>query len=216
MTAERSGSGAARPVGQEKRGAALERALHLTRLATSARTHERRFAATHPNTPRGVLSLLQRAGSSADLTTLGVTDPTLEPITLCALARLGPWARLLVAHHPRAPEALLRRLALDDDPTVRRAALLHPELSGWWARCLNDVLAGRLPVHLLGTPDDLAAYGVYAAWLVAQSPAVSRGLLFRLLRHDHRAVRRAALAALLPGRTVVPAPARTLEELLGC
>ncbi len=93
----------------------------LARLAADARMGIRRAAAQNPSLPQDILELLQRAGSSRDLSRAAKPDGTMSDDELAALLQLGPWARDRVAHHPNTSPATLKHLAQATEASVRRA-----------------------------------------------------------------------------------------------
>ena len=89
-------------------------------LAAHEDARVRRAVARSPQTPRDVLTLLRRAGSTSDLGGLAPPDLTLPGSVLDRMAWGGPWAKRLAARHPNTPPDVLTRLAQDDDETLRR------------------------------------------------------------------------------------------------
>src|SRR5688572_19129536 len=91
------------PAGGELRRLASDPATPpdvLARPAQDGTFWLRRDAARHPPTPRPMLDLLRRAGSTPCLSSTARPDPTLDPTTLARLAAGGEWARRLAAAHP--------------------------------------------------------------------------------------------------------------------
>ena len=185
-------------------------AADLARLAADSDLLVREAAAGNPATPREILELLARAGSSWEAH--GFTEPTLRPTgaaggrakpesprlvsaeDLARLAALGPWGRRLAARRPEAPAELLAVLSQDPDPEVRASVAAHP---------------GAGAPTLLGLAQDVAA-GV--RWAVVRRPDVPRDALSLLARDPLSAIRAAVAGHPATPPAVRESLARDLDE----
>lgn len=100
----------------------------LACLLCDASPQIRQWALVHPNRPREIVRDLVRCGSGDDLQGFHEADPEIAPETLVRLAKLGAWARRLVALHPRTPRQVLERLIHVDEWEVRRNVAMRPGL----------------------------------------------------------------------------------------
>ncbi len=147
-------------------------------LAVDRVAEIRRAAAGHHLMDPVELSLLVRAGSTADLARLATPDPSITPEDLDELARGGYWARQLTVRHPATRPATLARLLCDADPKLREWAAAHPAVPSEIVELLRRAGAaedfqGIAEADAEMTQDDLRRVielGPYGAWVVSWHP----------------------------------------------
>ena len=147
-------------------------------LAVDRVSEIRRAAAGHRLMDPVDLSLLVRAGSTADLARLAAPDPSITPAELDELAHGGYWARQLAVRHPDTPPAALATLLCDADPKLREWAAAHPAVPSGVVDLLRRAGAaedfqGIAEADPEMTQADLRRVielGPYGAWVVSWHP----------------------------------------------
>ncbi|MEM9251478.1 MAG: hypothetical protein AAGB29_03920 [Planctomycetota bacterium] len=170
----------------------------LCTLCVDASPSVRRAAGTHPGLDRATLDELVAAGASADLTTLAEPAPIAGTV-LAALARRGPWGRVLAARHPDTPPEVIDELAGEKAIDVRLGLASNPaateKVLRRSAEPLDKAIAERLAEHPT-TPADLlirlaALADIEVRARVADHPRLAKadGLALRLAVDGASAVR---------------------------
>jgi hypothetical protein len=98
----------------------------------------RQKASKHPNAPQELLSLLQKAGASADLSEYTYRAKDLTQEELHQLIHLGGFAKSLAARHPKLDETLLQQFSVAQEDWLLVAVASRQQLS----RELQKMLSG--------------------------------------------------------------------------
>lgn len=170
----------------------------LRALCVDTSPSVRRAAGAHPELDRATLDELVAAGASADLTTLAEPAPIAGTV-LAALARRGPWGRVLAARHPDTPLEVIDELAGEKAIDVRLGLASNPaateKVLRRSAEPLDKAIAERLAEHPT-TPADLlirlaALADIEVRARVADHPRLAKadGLALRLAVDGASAVR---------------------------
>jgi hypothetical protein len=154
--------------------------------------------ATISETPAFVLGLLAQHPSL--YVTEAVSRHKNTPTEALLLLAQRGLASLALAHHPNTSEDILRRLLLQEVPSVRVAAAKHPAASRALIALLHragfSASLEREPKRLgLLSEDDYALFiaeSEYLAALIALSPFTPEHLLVKLSLHSSQRVRAAA------------------------
>jgi hypothetical protein len=164
----------------------------------------RQKASYHPNAPKDLIALLQKAGASADLSEYTQATEPISQEELQKLIYLGGFAKSLAARHPQLDETNIKYFSVAREDWLQISVACHPKLPKeiqqvlsqseriWVREALGENPNSRAEVleKLSKDPEDIVR------WAVSRNPFSPTPVLRQLTQDRNERVRGSAFHSL--------------------